>query len=201
MDARLTPTLASWGWNLAAAYVRCLEAFRPFQQIELNRFALIETAIAIFLNGGEVNKNIFARGALNKPVALGPVEPLYCTLLSHKVLLSSLFVDFCLSSPQGLCLNIPPRVTSAGLNQVMSSGRVLQKQSPSLCRKFSAQARSHFVARVFDDVAQKHQPEFWCIAPNMRQWQKILLRNLPFWQEKIAELNRFLRSVVVLSGF
>jgi hypothetical protein len=83
----------------------------------------------------------------------------------------------------------------------MSSGRVLQKQSPSLCRKFSTQARSHFVARVFDDVAQKHQPEFWCIAPNMRQWQKILLRNLPFWQEKIAELNRFLRSVVVLAGF
>jgi hypothetical protein len=75
------------------------------------------------------------------------------------------------------------------------------KAKPLALPEVSAQARSHFVARVFDDVAQKHQPEFWCIAPNMRQWQKILLRNLPFWQEKIAELNRFLRSVVVLTGF
>src|SRR5947207_6875832 len=87
------PNSCVLGRNLAAADVRCLKAFRPLQQIELNRLALVKAAIAIFLNSGEVNKNIFARGPLNKHIALGPVEPLYCTLLSHKVLLSPLLID------------------------------------------------------------------------------------------------------------
>src|SRR5258708_24924063 len=69
---------------LAAAYVRCLEAFGALQQIELDGFALVESAIAVFLDGGEVDENIFTRGPLDKTVSFCPVEPLYCTLLSHK---------------------------------------------------------------------------------------------------------------------
>ena len=118
------------GWNLAAADVRCLKAFRPLQQVKLNRFALVKAAIAIFLNGGEVNKNIFARGPLNKPIALGPVEPLYCTLLSHKVLLSPLNRFPANVFGKALCLYIPPAKTSNRFNQVMSSSRVPQKAKP-----------------------------------------------------------------------
>jgi hypothetical protein len=33
-------------------------------------------------------KHVFASGALNEPVPFSPVEPLHCTLLSHKKLLS-----------------------------------------------------------------------------------------------------------------
>src|SRR5579864_8527310 len=68
---------------LAANDVGCLEAFRPLQQVELNRFSLVECPIAIFLYCGEVNENIFTSGPLNESVTLRPIKPLYCTLLSH----------------------------------------------------------------------------------------------------------------------
>src|SRR5258708_24156459 len=45
---------------LAAGNVRCLETFWAFQQVELNCLALVEGAIAVFLNSREVNKNVFA---------------------------------------------------------------------------------------------------------------------------------------------
>jgi len=91
---------ASWkglqvvGTLLAAADVGCLETLRSLEQVELNRFAFVQRAIAVFLDCGEVNENVFACGALNEPVSLGPVKPLYCTLLSHKVLLSPLVIEF-----------------------------------------------------------------------------------------------------------
>jgi len=71
--------------GLSAADVCCLEAFRSLEQVELNRFALVQCAIAIFLDGGEMNENVFTRGPLDEAVSFGPVKPLYCTLLSHKV--------------------------------------------------------------------------------------------------------------------
>jgi len=69
--------------GLSAADIGCLEAFRPLQQVKLNCLALVKSAIAIFLDGGEVNENVFTRGPLDEAVSLGPVKPLYCTLLSH----------------------------------------------------------------------------------------------------------------------
>jgi len=80
--------------GLAATDVGCLETFRSLEQVELNRFAFVQRAIAVFLDCGEVNENVFACGALNEPVSFGPVKPLYCTLLSHKVLLSPLVIEF-----------------------------------------------------------------------------------------------------------
>jgi len=80
--------------GLAAADVGCLETLRSLEQVELNRFAFVQRAIAVFLDCGEVNENVFACGALNEPVSLGSVKPLYCTLLSHKVLLSPLVIEF-----------------------------------------------------------------------------------------------------------
>ncbi len=68
---------------LSADDVSCLEAFWPLQQVKLDRFPLIEGAIAVFLDGGKMNENIFTRGTLDEAVSFRPVEPLYCTLLSH----------------------------------------------------------------------------------------------------------------------
>jgi hypothetical protein len=69
--------------RLAAAYVRCLEAFRALQQVELDSFALVESAIAVFLDGGEMNEHILARGPLDESVTFGSVKPLHCAFLSH----------------------------------------------------------------------------------------------------------------------
>ena len=69
--------------ELSADDVCSLEAFRPLQQVKFDRFALIESAIAVFLDGGEVNENVFTRRPLDESVSFGPVKPLYCTLLSH----------------------------------------------------------------------------------------------------------------------
>ena len=69
--------------------VRCLEALGAFQQVKLHGLTLIERAVAVLLDGGEVHEYIFPRGALDKSIALRPVEPLDCTFLSHgKKLLS-----------------------------------------------------------------------------------------------------------------
>src|SRR5712692_11570847 len=75
------------GWNrdcLNADDVGCLEPFRSFKQIELHRLALVQRAVTVLLDGGEVNENIFPGGALDQSIPISPVEPLYCALLSHK---------------------------------------------------------------------------------------------------------------------
>jgi len=87
VDAGLDPGspthVVALGFELSADDVGRLEAFRPLQQVKFDRFALVESAIAVFLDSGEVNENVFTRGPLNEAVSFGPVKPLYCTLLSH----------------------------------------------------------------------------------------------------------------------
>src|SRR5215831_4718304 len=62
--------------------------FGAFEEFELHSFAFIEGAVAVFLDRGKVDENIFAGRSLNEPISLGAVEPLHCTLLSHAELLS-----------------------------------------------------------------------------------------------------------------
>src|SRR4051812_23631492 len=71
-------------------HVPCLEALGPFQQVELDHLALIQCAIPILLDSGEVNEHIFAGRPLDEAKTFGSVEPLHCTLLSHELLLSAL---------------------------------------------------------------------------------------------------------------
>jgi hypothetical protein len=77
-------------WVSGADDVARLEPLGALQQIELHGFALIQRTITILLNRGEMNEDILPSGPLDKSVSLGPVEPLYCTLLSHNELLSPL---------------------------------------------------------------------------------------------------------------
>lgn len=77
--------------SLDADHVACLEALGAFQQIELHGFAFVERAIPVLLNRGEMYEDILPGGALDKSIPFGPVKPLYCALLSHKVLLSHFF--------------------------------------------------------------------------------------------------------------
>ena len=45
-----------------------------------------------------MNEYVLPGGALDESISLGPVEPLYCALLSHKELLSPLLDDLTLVS-------------------------------------------------------------------------------------------------------
>src|SRR5271154_7193350 len=65
-------------------YVARLEAFRAFEQIELDGLAFIQRAVAVLLDGREMHEHILAGGALDESVSFRPVEPLHSTLLSHK---------------------------------------------------------------------------------------------------------------------
>src|ERR1017187_9224391 len=70
--------------RLRANDVARLKAFGAFEQIKLHGLTLVERAVAVLLNGGEMYENVFARGALDKAISLRPVEPLHCSFLSHR---------------------------------------------------------------------------------------------------------------------
>src|SRR5436309_14452607 len=72
--------------------VACLKSFRTFEQVELHALAVIQGAIAVLLDGGEMHEDVFAGGPLDEAKPFGSVEPLHCSLLSHKLLLSPLCV-------------------------------------------------------------------------------------------------------------
>ena len=69
--------------GLCADDVCRLKAFGPLEQVKLYGLALIQGAVAVFLDGGEVHEYIFSRGALDESISLRPIEPLHCTFLSH----------------------------------------------------------------------------------------------------------------------
>src|SRR5271170_5243553 len=62
--------------GLGADYVTRLKAFGAFEQIELHGLTLVERAVTVFLNRGEMHKNVFSRGALDEAISLRPIEPL-----------------------------------------------------------------------------------------------------------------------------
>ena len=98
---------------LGTDHVRRLESLWSLQKIELHGLALIQRAVAILLNGGKVDENVLSRGSLNKPIAFRPVEPLYCSLLSHKKLLSPLLSDLSIQFPHLSRFESPSRNAEA----------------------------------------------------------------------------------------
>src|ERR1700688_4390232 len=69
--------------QLCADDICRLEALGALQQIKLHGLTLVERAVAVLLNSGEVHEYIFSRGALDESISLRPVKPLHCTFLSH----------------------------------------------------------------------------------------------------------------------
>src|SRR5579885_1652694 len=57
-----------------------LPALGSFGYLELHGLALLQALETAGLNRREMHENVFARLAANKAVALGIVEPLYCSL-------------------------------------------------------------------------------------------------------------------------
>jgi len=70
--------------DLRTNHVGRLKSLGAFKQIELDGLALVQRAIPVLLDGGEMHEHVLSRGALDEPIPLRPVEPLHSTLLSHK---------------------------------------------------------------------------------------------------------------------
>ena len=68
-------------------YVLSLPPFGALRHVELHGLALLQALEAASLDCRKMHKNIVARLAADKAVALGIVKPLYCSLLNIVVLL------------------------------------------------------------------------------------------------------------------
>jgi hypothetical protein len=60
----------------AAYHVRGVESFRSLLAFELDRVALVQSLVTVFLNSREVYKDVLTTGTLDKPISFGSVEPL-----------------------------------------------------------------------------------------------------------------------------
>jgi hypothetical protein len=70
--------------------VGSLQALGAADNLEFNGLALVERAIAVRLDGGEMDENVLASLALDETKALAGVKPLDCTLFFHKCSFSKL---------------------------------------------------------------------------------------------------------------
>ncbi len=75
------------GYRLSAEFVGLesldvfgLQALGALGDIELHRLAFLQALETARLDGREMHENVFARLAADKAVALGVIEPLYCSL-------------------------------------------------------------------------------------------------------------------------
>src|SRR5512135_3689959 len=72
-------------WRLQTDDVRGLQAFRALLDLEFHRVPFIQRAVAIGLDGGEVDEHVSSRFPLDEAVPLGCVEPLYGSFFLHVV--------------------------------------------------------------------------------------------------------------------
>jgi len=87
------------GWiRLSAGFVGLeslnvfgLQALGALGDIELHGLAFLQALETAGLDGGEMHENVFASLTADKTVALGVIEPLYCSLF-HMCLYSCSFV-------------------------------------------------------------------------------------------------------------
>ena len=64
--------------------VGSLQALGAADNLEFNGLTLIERAITVRLNGGEMDENVLAALALDETKTLAGVKPLHCSLFFHR---------------------------------------------------------------------------------------------------------------------
>ena len=87
----LLDRLLKWSAALERLNVFRLPALGSLGDLELHGLAFLQAPEASRLDGGEMHENVFAILTANKAVALGVIEPLYCSLF-HLFILLFLFV-------------------------------------------------------------------------------------------------------------
>ena len=106
-------------------HIQRIQSLWPLLTLKLHSLALVESAKSIVLNGREVYKHIFARGALNKSITFCAIKPFHYALFPHAFTLSC-------GSPQN-----PKQLNSAmdAITQYYKYG--LPRHSPVTLRKTS----------------------------------------------------------------
>jgi len=74
------PLQRTRAFRLEADDVGGLQALRPAGDFELDGLSFVQRLVSVRLNGGEMNKDVFAGLPLNKAKSLGCVKPLHNTL-------------------------------------------------------------------------------------------------------------------------
>ena len=69
--------------GLESLNVGSLQTLGAADHLKLNGLTLVERAIAVRLNSGEMDENVLASLALDETIALAGIEPLHCTLFFH----------------------------------------------------------------------------------------------------------------------
>ena len=69
---------------LQSLNVGSLQAFRAAGNLEFDGLSLVKGAVAVRLDGGEMDEDVLAALALDETKALASVKPLYCTLFFHR---------------------------------------------------------------------------------------------------------------------
>src|SRR5579863_2314107 len=67
-----------------------LIALRPLFDLKLDHLAFVQCLVSVHLDGGEVDEHVFARLALDEPIAFGSVKPFHYTLFSAQLRYSSI---------------------------------------------------------------------------------------------------------------
>jgi len=70
--------------GLQGLNVGSLQALGAADNLEFNSLPLVEGAIAVRQNGGEMDENVLAGLALDETKALCGVKPLHCSLFFHR---------------------------------------------------------------------------------------------------------------------
>jgi hypothetical protein len=65
--------------------VGSLQALGAADNLEFNGLSLVEGAVAVRLNRGEMDENVLAALALDESKAFAGVKPLYCSLFFHRI--------------------------------------------------------------------------------------------------------------------
>jgi hypothetical protein len=69
--------------SLEACNVLSLEAFGTFRYFKFYGLTFVQGLVAVHLNRGEVDKNIFPGLPLDETVTLRSIKPLHCPLFLH----------------------------------------------------------------------------------------------------------------------
>ena len=150
----------------ATQYVRGQKALGPLHEFVFHGFSLIEGPIAIFLDRGKVDKDVFPGRALNEAIAFGSVEPLYSSLLFHKC--NSFRLSFRLEISAFKCKKVKKKVVALPARWLFSATDGCRAGRPE------GDSSNRIVRRV-QTAVQKHQPE--CALRTSRREQSIIFRN------------------------
>jgi len=64
--------------------VGSLQTLRSAHNLEFNGLSLVEGAVPVALDGGEMDENVLAALALDETKSFAGVKPLHCTLFFHR---------------------------------------------------------------------------------------------------------------------